>query len=516
MKPSFLTMAVVLLCNTLVFAQKSINWNLENAPLEGFLMETYPISSTDCYTLEIVRKNQWEINPDYLATFYSNGTKVSSKMVVVENMRSTFTFKKAITLKDNLGVFTIGNDSEIKKLKFQTFSKKLESVSEEITIGEYNSADNEHNDNFIIRTSNNGKFFAVIWIARQNSGADLKFHSRVYDDELNLVSTAENTVSFLEGVDLNTVLISDLGQLFLATSNSVSPKRTETPEQFILNLHCLIDSDIITVDVETGNRQISLVGLVSNNMNNATAVGTFFQDGREKWLPGAFSVSADFSTETIARENFQLYENALHTVDQPYQNYLIGPPAKSSPNQPKEEGFAHRVGRLTNIQVEELSDMSIIVILEPRTMSASGSSILYNYGNITLIHFTEEGKLHWKYDVPKRQGSPNDIGNYCSYLSYSSNERVHLLFLDSKNNYQNGQLKTDLDRLSMPRGLAKSDVTALVSIELSTGKATRQIVSNPSTKNIPYPSLCFVDYHKQELLMCAPNKKAIVFGTMKF
>lgn len=522
MKFFYLTFTSLLFLSSNLFAQNSISWNAESAPLKGLLIETQAINSTEYYTLEMVRKNQWEINPDYLASFYSNGTKVSSNMVVVQNMKNTFKFKESILVKENLGIFTIGVEDEIKKLKFQTFSKKLESASEEITIGEYHSETNEYNDNFIIQTSRNGKFFAIIWIARQNSGADLKFYSRVYNNELNLISETENSVSFLKGVDLNTVLMSDLGQLFLATSNSTNPKRKETPEQFMLNLHCFIDSDIITLNVETGKKQISLVELISNNTNSATAVGTFFEDGGEKWLPGAFSVSADFSTKTIERENFQLYENALHKVDQPYPNYISGKPAKTSSPKEKVKDVAYRVRNTNDIHAEQLSDLSIFLVIESQLnmLAQSSSSVQtsesYRYGNMMALHFTIDGQLNWMHTIPKRQTSVQDLGNHCSYLFYSTDDQVNLIFLDNKNNYQGGKLKTDLDRLSMPRGLAKSDVTALVSIELETGQASRKAIDNPSSKNILYPTQCFVDYQKQEIMICAPNKKAVVFGTMKF
>jgi len=142
---------------------------------------------------------------------------------------------------------------------------------------------------------------------------------------------------------------------------------------------------------------------------------------------------------------------------------------------------------------------------------------LYYYDDMIVYKISVDGKLEWARRIPKNQQSTNDEGYFLSAAHAVTNDRVFLLFNDSKRNYNDDGTYGDAEFPFPAAMVGPWNVIGSVEIDLKTGEMKRRMLPGRSeTRTTFVPKYSRFDVRSNEMIIYGKNNRRHRFGLVSF
>lgn len=133
----------------------------------------------------------------------------------------------------------------------------------------------------------------------------------------------------------------------------------------------------------------------------------------------------------------------------------------------------------------------------------------YHYNTVVAVSISPEGDIEWATKVPKHQVSTDDGGYFSSYVSMITNEKLYLLYNDTKKNLEKNVKLRNYDLRD------KNGIIMLASIDAEGNVERRPLMSNDDISTILVPKLS-AQVNRKELFLFGKRGKKSQMGIATF
>lgn len=490
-------------------AQKSVKWG-EKVKSEGRLNYIIPVKGSEFYTRR--------------TTGGMMGISGGPKLSYHKNFEVSATGKIELKVEGGKGgieaVHYIGGKllvfvSDIKEggnnIFMQEYSSSIETKGSAKKIASYTFEKGKTKGSFDVISSRNKEFFAVLWSIPGKKDAQDSYGYKVFDGELNEVSTGDYELPFDAQLStINQYHLSNTGDFFISVDEYEKGEKKlfkSFTNYKATHIYQITPDGIEEFEVGLGNKRIVAMDMNSDNNHIFTLVGTYGERG-QGGIKGLFHVRVDFDKKEILSEGFEEFGKDFITQDwSDKQKEKAEKKEKKGKGEPAFFNYTMR-------QTEVLKDGSVIGSMEqyyvvvttytdPKT-GATRTTYHYYYNDIVAFKINTAGEFEWLQKINKFQHSTNDGGYFSSYSRFVNDGKLCFIFNDNDQNYNEsgkfvGREKGGVYGAAYTK---KKNVVAIVDMDLETGEYTRKtFFDRAEVMAIAVPKMFEVDYQENTLLL---------------
>lgn len=499
-----------------------IDWG-ELALSNGRLVQTIPSDSGQFYALS------WSggrIAGSYQVSEYKNLVQENKGKIKLVVNKSYANFEGVRVVNGRFAVFLSDKLDGQNNFFIQYLNTELKPDGEPILLASYELDFSKGHGNFDIISSEDEKFFGVVW--ELEGKRDLKgvYGFKIFDQDLNVINDGEYPLPYK--VELSTIhshYVSNQGDYFLVLSEF-----TEVPSKSFFKsylnykaVHIFHITDTGLQDFTLGltGRRIEALTITSDEKQVFTITGVYGEAGIQG-ASGVFSQQIDYQSGIVLQEGFMKFDDAFIT-----ENWSDR--AKRRADRLEEKGKAEDP-KLYNYKMRSartLYDGSVIGTMEQNYVQLMSNSDIrtgqtndtyyYYYNDIIVYKLNVQGGFDWVKRIPKYQISTNDDGPYSSYESFIDSTKISFIFNDNNDNYDENGNFIDTQEIYSANFARKRNVVAIASIDYLTGEESRKtLFDRTEIDALAIPKLFNVNYNTGELLIYAIWGREERFGVLRF
>lgn len=436
-----------LLLATISFSQDYSFVKGKNVNTKKVMEQTLPGSGETFYTRNSPTDKKYEIR------FYENLSYVSSTYFTPVVDGKTTDYEGTYSINGKLYAFTSKVDKKAstkvlyahpiqRSTSTSTSAKKIEGIP--VATNSYNFKGRFTNV-FNFQLSSDRSKLCINFICETEDKDDKGSNGYVVvDEDLKVLQKG----SFLEDVfkgEKETILslhVTQKGVLFLVTQNNESVGSKQC------SVYKVKQNKVSSIAMDLGNKFLNKISVFEDEANQVIVSGLYGENSRnekevnDKSL-GIFFMKINLDTETILNSGFNEFEE-----DFIVEGYSEKEREKANKNQEKKG----QKPSLNNFFVRHLSATSdggfmgfaeekYTTRVNVKTDGGSYAIVTYYYKDIVAFKLDSKGNLVWKKKIQKSQISEGGSPTESSFLTVRKGDTYHLVFNDSKLNYDKSTKK---------------------------------------------------------------------------
>lgn len=518
MKYLFLIICLCLLESTSFFSQKyDIQWGeVEREP--NNLVAVLPISGSNFLSIRQSRR--------LLTVAKHDNFSISATGKISTKLKGNVALFEDVKLVNNQLVVFLSDRREGKDLFFmQKYDNELNPSSDAVILASYELERGYSRGEYRVISSQNKKYFAVIWNVPGKKDIQDKYGFKVFDEKLVEISEGDYKLPF-EGKlsEISEHYLSNTGDYFISVTEYSEPENKRLFKSFLnfkaLHLFHITPElmDQFTVDLK--GKRVETMTMNSDNNNLFTLSGVY-GEALESGVAGLFYIRLDFEKDSILNQGFEKFDKNFITQDWS---------ARQIEKAEKQEAKGRGEPQLYNYrmrQSEILSDGSIVGSLEQYYVVTntyydgrgnSRNTYTYYYNDIIAFKIGNSGGFDWLKKIDKQQVSANDGGPFSSYSRFVDGSKIVFIFNDNSDNYDvNGKfIQASGGNIYAANFGLRKNVVALVTLDVYSGIVNREtFFSRDDVETIAVPKLFNVNYDRKEVLLYGINRRDERFGLLK-
>jgi hypothetical protein len=518
MKYSYFFVLFSIFLSPVCLSQKyNVKWG-EVEQEQNNLINILPISGSNFMTIRQSKKTMTVARHDNFS--------ISATGKISTRLKGNVALFEDVKLLNNQLVVFLSDRREGKDLFFmQKYDDELNPSGDGILLASYELERGYSRGNFNVITSQNNKYFAVIWNVPGKNDVQDKYGFKVFDENMVEISEGDYKLPF-EGKlsSINQYYLSNTGDYFLSVTEYSEPENKKLFKSS-LNFKALhlfhVTSELMdqyTVDLK-GNR-IETLTMNSDNNNLFTLSGVYGET-KESGATGLFYIRLDFDKDSIINQGFEKFDKNFIIQDwSERQKEKAEKLEVQGKGEPQLYNYKMR-------QSEVLADGSFVGSLEQYyvlmntyydSRGISRYVYTYYYNDIIAFKIGKNGGFDWLRKIDKQQISIDDGGPFSSYSRFIDDSKIVFVFNDNSDNYgSDGKyLNPSSGNLYAANFGSRKNAVALVTVDIFSGAIEREtFFSRADVETIAAPKLFNVDYEKNEVLLYGINRRNERFGLLK-
>lgn len=240
----------------------------------------------------------------------------------------------------------------------------------------------------------------------------------------------------------------------------------------------------------------------------------FYSDIEATSAKGTFFFTVNAETKAIDQESFFEFDMDFIT-----QSMTANQKLKTRRKAVKGKGKG-----LTEYDIRNLiprGDGGSVLVAEQyytRTVSSPGGTngvgtikVYYHYNTIVVISISPAGEIEWASKVPKRQVSVDDNGSYSSFVTMITDEKLHFIYNDHRDNLTQG-VESQLKNF---RTSDRNGVVVLATVDAEGNVSRSNLFSNKEVNTVCRPKMSS-QIAGDELFIFGKRGKRTQFGRVVF
>lgn len=518
MKSRFLLVLFLIGIHHFSISQKyEVQWG-EKERGAGALYSVLPISGSDFLT---VQQSRSSLSVAKHTNFSISATgKISTKL-----KGNVALFEDAKRIDDQLVVFLSDRRDGQDLFFMQKYGEDLKPSGDGIQLASYDLERGHSRGSFSVISSQNKKYFAVIWNVPGKKDIPDKYGFKVFDEHFKEISEGDYKLPF-EGrlSSINEHYLSNTGDYFISVTEYSEPETKKLFKSYLnykaLHLFHVAPEIFDQYTLDLKGRRVETLTLNSDNNKIFTLAGVY-GDAQQSGATGLFYIRLDFSKEQIIDEGFEKFDKNFIT-----QDWTDRQKEKAQKQEDKGRGEPQLYNYKMR-QSEVLADGSVVGSLEQYyvvthtyydSRGNSRNTYAYYYNDIIAFKIGKSGGFDWLTKIDKQQVSTNDGGPYSSYCRFVDGSKIAFIFNDNSDNYdQSGQfIQNNNGSIYTANFGLRRNAVALVKVDIYTGEMTREtFFDREEVEAVAVPKLFHVNYDRKEVLLYAVFRKDERFGLLK-
>lgn len=416
-------------------------------------------------------------------------------------------FQNVVIINNILHVFSLTTEGKKNTVNVQLYDEKCLAIGEKINLVTFNTSSQialwSPSNNIKIKTSKNGEYFLVEYFDSEKP-KDVVSYS-IYSKDFKLISQGEHKSTNSDNYEfVITSHLSDFGTYYYITKKIKKVIDEQYKETFILSQNKNNQLDQTEIILAKENHNISDIELSSDKDEIIVLTGLYNKNQKKIGDLGFYNLKIDYNSKKI------IYNN-LHEFK---RDFLIKNWKASQIKKFDRMSSKEKYPKYKTREVIALNDGSYIGIIEqedykkgqsimhnsyspavtPSTSATPGSTTVnssystptaptYYYKDIYIYKINPTGEIIWLEKITKDQKKMSYLPG--SYFQYTNMDKLHILFSDNVNNYDENGKWNKMNLQSGPQNHKKHRLID-ITIDLVTGFQNRSIILNPceDKKNI--------------------------------
>lgn len=515
----FLFLVGIIISSSLSAQEKKIQWSELNRK-GGTLLDIYPREDEGFYAL---RWSGGQLLGHYDVSEHHDLKQTGKGIIKKSTSAGIATFEAASAIGNKFVVFLSDKREGKNFLLMQEYDSNLTPTKEAVELASFDLLKGRSKGYFDIQISPNKEFLAVIWeIPGKKEDKDI-YGFKIFDKELNAVNEGEYPLPFPGDLSvIHSHFISNKGEYFLALTEfqEAEKKMFNRTNQFkALHIYHIAQDGLLDFILDLKGKRVETMAMSTFEDDEFMITGIYGEED-QVGVAGVFYQRINLETQKVLSEGFREFTKDFIT-----QGWTDKQKEKADRREEKGKGEP----QLYNYQMRDitlLEDGSIVGTMEQYyvhvrsymdTRSGQTSYTYYYYYNDIIIYkIGIEGQFDWIEKIRKYQVSVNDGGPLSSYESYIDNGKLCLIFNDNLRNYDADGKYMDDDKLYPANYSNKNNVVALATVDLNSGKISREhFLDSSDIGAVVVPKLFNVNYQKGEMLLYAIYGRKEKFGLLK-
>tara|TARA_R110000737_G_scaffold353477_1_gene405913 strand:+ start:2385 stop:3950 length:1566 start_codon:yes stop_codon:yes gene_type:complete len=518
MKYLFLFAFLCLIQPVNIFSQKyNVQWGeMEQEP--NNLIAILPISGGNFLSIRQSRR--------LLTVAKHENFSVTATGRISTKLKGNVALFEDVKLVNNQLVVFLSDRREGKDLFFmQKYDQDLKISGDGILLASYDLERGYSRGDYKVITSQNNKYFAVIWNVPGRNDIQDKYGFKVFDENMTEISEGDYKLPFEGKLSaINEHYLSNTGDYFISVTEYSEPESKKLFKSYLnykaLHLFHVTPDLMDQFTIDLNGRRVETMTMNSDNNNLFTLSGVYGET-LESGVAGLFYMRLDFENNTVLNQGFEKFDKNFITQDWSFrQKERADKLEAKGKGEPELHYYQMR-------QSEVLADGSIVGSLEQYYVvtntyydgrGASRNMYTYYYKDIIAFKIGVSGGFDWLKKIDKQQVSTNDGGPFSSYSRFVDGSKIVFVFNDNSDNYAtDGRfINSGGGNIYEANFGTRKNVVAIVTIDLFSGAVGREtFFSRDDVETIAVPKLFNVDYERKEVLLYGINRRDERFGLLK-
>jgi hypothetical protein len=242
----------------------------------------------------------------------------------------------------------------------------------------------------------------------------------------------------------------------------------------------------------------------------------FYSEKAGNGIRGCFYLAIDSKTKSVKTSNMKDF--GIDFITQ-YMSARQEKKAKKKEDKGEDQEIYNY--DLDNMVLRD--DGGVIVVgeqyyIEARTITTMGANgsmssrtvYYYHYNDVIVINISPKGIIEWAQKIPKIQVTAEDGGFYSSYAMTVKDDKLYIIFNDSKDNYS---LKPGASYKNFEMG--KDAIVTMVTVDKSGNTKREALFGHEDVEIITRPKVC-EQISANEMLIYGQKKKTHQFAKLTF
>lgn len=489
----------------------------------GRMIRVMPDSLGNFYALRWVGGNLFG---KYKVSRHENLEQVVRGAISLQVPGGIGTFEGIRLIGNRPIVFLSDKRGDTRLLFMQEYTRDLEKKGDPIQLASYDVDKIIDRGWFDVIESNNGKYFSVLWEIPGKKEERDRYGFRIYDNNMYEINEGDYVLPFAS--ELSTIhghYLSNKGEYFLSISEYKHGEKNlifrDNREFIALHIYHIAKDGLQDFTLDVDDRRIVAMTLSTASSDSLTVTGIYGMKDTPG-VDGVFYQRIDLKKGETIMEGFQKFDQDFITQDWSEREI--------SRSERREERGRGNEPQLYNYRMREahiLEDGSIVGTMEQyyvqinNTQGAQtgdfSNNYHYYYNDIIAYKIDPKERFVWVSKIPKIQVSINDGGPYSSYESFVADGKLHFIFNDHINNYDENGDFIDARQIYAANYSRRRNVVAIASVDLDDGDIDRKpFFDREEIDALVMPKLFNVNYRSNEVLIYAIWGRKEKFGLLRF